>query len=440
LIVKVWGFGESMNRLRAIRNSVLKAFRLDPDLRGAREDAENTCLESSAQPRRLLYLAGSGNALDLFRQELNGRDERQELAIPYSRQVLDVAEKLGADVLMIVERSDRRRLNHGRVRIEEHPIPFNQSRGPVYHFGRICFALKIAWIAWYFRPQVVLASTAGHWFTLAILSWMKIKIITSLHNTFWPREHPPAGRVKNTILKLNGWFWHRHVTGTIAVSDECARQVRAVSPNSTAPVRVVVAQYPSDLPPQILPPQESSFRVLFMGRVERVKGVWDVFAAAQSLDKTYPGRFYWTIAGVGEELESLREAVTAAGLESSVLLPGHLAPQELIRQIDAHHVVVSPTTSGFSEGLQKVALEGILRGRPVITTVFSNAFDRFGSALTLCEAQNPDSIAAAVLHLADNPKSYERARVESLRLSQVFFNRGEGYGEAIQNMLEPLLK
>jgi len=393
---------------------------------------------ASASPRRLLYLAGTGDALGLFRQELLGVDARRELAIPYSRQVLDVCESLGAGVLTIVERSEARRLDHGRVRIEEHPIPFNRARGAVYHLGRILFAFKIAWIAWCFRPQVVLASTSSHWFTLTMLSWMNIKIVTSLHNTFWPQEHPPPGRVRKALLKLNGWFWRSHVAGTIAVSDECARQVREIAAEPAIPVRVVVAQYPNDLPPQILPPAEGPFRVLFAGRLARIKGVWDVLAAAQSLENSYPGRFAWTLAGDGIELQSLREAVAKAGLENSVSVPGHLTPVEFIAAIDAHHVVISPTTSGFSEGLQKVALEGVLRGRPVVTTIFSNAFDKFGSALVRCEERDPVSIAAAVLRLADNPKAYERARAESVRCSSVFFDRRQGYAAAVREMIEPL--
>jgi glycosyltransferase involved in cell wall biosynthesis len=230
------------------------------------------------------------------------------------------------------------------------------------------------------------------------------------------------------------------VAGTIAVSDECARQVREISDDPDAPVRVVVAQYPLDLPPQSLPPREGPFRVLFAGRLERTKGVWDVLAAAQALHESNPGRFAWTLAGSGIELDSLREAVEVAGLASSVSVPGHLSPQELIAAIDAHHVVISPTTSGFSEGLQKVALEGILRGRPVITTIFSNAFDKFGSALIRCEERDPNSIASAVTALADDKQSYERARAESVRYSSVFFDRRQGYKEAVRDEIEPLFR
>jgi glycosyltransferase involved in cell wall biosynthesis len=393
---------------------------------------------ASASPRRLLYLAGTGDALGLFRQELLGVDGRRELAIPYSRQVLEVCESLEAGVLTIVERSEARVVDHGRVRIEEHAIPFNRSSGAVYHFGRLLFAFKIAWIAWCFRPQVVLASTSSHWFALALLSWMNIKIITSLHNSFWPVEHRPLGLVRRAIIRLNGWFWRRHVTGTIAVSEECARQVREIARSSELPIRVIVAQYPNDLPPTQSPPAVGPFRVLFAGRLERTKGVWDVLEAAKRLSVSHEGRFFWTLAGGGGELQALRTAVMDAGLEGSVSVPGNLTPIELIEAIDAHHALVSPTTSGFSEGLQKVALEGMLRGRPVVTTRYSNAFDRFGSALVSCDERNPDSIAQCLVRLAEDANFYEDARAASLRNADVFFDRRLGYAQAVEDMVAPI--
>jgi glycogen(starch) synthase len=422
--------------LNARKNQLLRSLWRAPSLFGVTEPLRVGRYEGSQGVPRLLYLAGTGDALGLFRQELLGIDARRELAVPYSRQVFDVCASLGIDVLTVVERRGGRKLDHGNVRIEEHAIPFNRARGAVFHLGRLLFGLKVAWIAFRFQPQTVLASTSSHWFTLALLSCMNIRVITSLHNSFWPTAHKPRSLARRTVLKLNGLFWRRCVSATIAVSEECARQAREISSDSRHPVRVVVAQYPDDLPPRVSPPPQHPFRILFAGRLRHYKGVWDVIEAAKLLAESHPGRFVWTIGGDGEELLPLREAVAAEGLNTSIFTPGRLAPMELIEAIDSHHVVLTPTTSNFSEGLQKVALEGVLRGRPVITTVFSNAFDTFGPALLECRERDPRSIADQVIKLADDPEVYEETSSASDRLSGLFHDRRLGYGQALRDLLE----
>jgi glycosyltransferase involved in cell wall biosynthesis len=427
-----------MNPVDAKQHRVLRSLWRDRPFLDLSDLFRRARYRASTSPRRLLYLAGKVDALGIFREELLGVDGRRELAIPFSRQVLDVSQALGAGVLTIVESSRSRMLDHGRVRIEEHRIPFNRERGAAYHLGRLFFIVKVAWIAWCFRPQVVLASTSAHWFTLAILSWMNIKIVASLDSTFWPQDHPPLSRLRRATLKMNGWFWREHVVSTIGVSDECARQVREISGDPGTPVKVVVAQYPEDLPPRTLPPADGPFRVLFAGRLDRTEGVWDVLAAAHSLQNAYPGRFAWTLAGDGVELEPLRAAVEKASLAEIMSVAGHLSPHEYISAIDGHHMVISPSNSGFSGGVQKVALEGMLRGRPVVTTMCSNSSDKFGPALIKCEEKDPASIAGAVLKLADDSELYWRVRSESLRCSNVFFDRSQGYAEAVRATLEPL--
>jgi glycosyltransferase involved in cell wall biosynthesis len=424
------------NLENARRKRLMRSLRRDRPFLDLFEPLRASEFDRDPTKPRLLYLAGTGDALGLFQQELLGIDARRELALPYSSQVVDVCESLGIDLLTVVEGRGGRTLDHGRVRIEEHGIPFTRARGAAFHLGKLLFGLKVAWIAIRYRPQTVLAATSSHWFTLSLLSWMNVRVITSLHNSFWPAAHRPRSGVGRAILKLNGMFWRRCVSATIAVSEECARQAREIASDSTLPIRVVVAQYPDDLPPRVSPPSKQPFRILFAGRLERYKGVWDVLNAAKLLAAAHPGQFVWTIGGDGEELLRLREATQSEGLTDVVSLPGRLTPMQLIEAIDSHHVLLTPTTSSFSEGLQKVALEGVLRGRPVITTVFSNAFGMFRPALLECRERDPQSIAEQVKRLADDPALYEATRSASDRLSGLFHDRSLGYGRALKDFLK----
>jgi glycosyltransferase involved in cell wall biosynthesis len=165
--------------------------------------------------------------------------------------------------------------------------------------------------------------------------------------------------------------------------------------------------------------------------------MWDALDAASMLEISYPGLCQWTFAGSGPELQALRQRITELKLDASVRAVGEVDPREFIQLIDDHHAVASPTRSTFIEGLQKVALEGILRGRPVITTEFSNAFDRFAPGLVQCDEASPSSLAHAVKSLAMDPSLYQEKARQCLSLARQLFDRSMGYRQALSDLLDP---
>lgn len=385
--------------------------------------------------RRLIYVPGDADVLGAFTRSISGQDDRGEIAFTYSGSVFEACEGAGVEVLCLPIRNSPRMLEHGRVRINEIRMPFAGRRGIRYYLGQLLFAVRIIRHARLFRADAALIANQHLWFLYSPLAWLGIRVIPSLHQTFWSRDHRPRDLKSRLLQALDGRFWRRRVHATIAVSEECARQVVELSGPLRSQIRVVVAQYPTDLPPLREPPPRNPFRVLFAGRIRASKGIWEVLDAARMLQQRQPGRYRWVFAGGGLELDELRLEVAKRGLGEIVTVTGQVAPRRLLELIDECHVLVSPTRSDFREGLQKIAIEGILRGRPVVTTKYSNAFDRFGPALLECEERSAESLVRAIETLSRDAACYRRIQQVAVQLRPAMTTPNLGYRQAVLSLV-----
>ena len=177
--------------------------------------------------------------------------------------------------------------------------------------------MSILWTALRERPDVVIVdSGTTHWFLLAPLRIARIPVIASLHALLWPPGFPPARPSRRLVLWLAGWFWRHIAQATICVSPELERQVYTVAGKPRGRVFQYRAQYRRSLFESVAPrpPHElRPFRVLFVGRVEANKGVFDLLAMAARLDALLPGQFEWHVCGHGSAaIDVLGDAFVAA--------------------------------------------------------------------------------------------------------------------------------
>ena len=102
------------------------------------------------------------------------------------------------------------------------------------------------------------------------------------------------------------------------------------------------------------------------------------------------------------------------------------------------HAVVVPTTALFAEGLNKVCVESILAGRPVITSVHSNALDVLGSAAIEVPSGNVAAYADALAHLAQGPEAYASACRACATVQEQFYDPARSWGAALRTVAESL--
>ena len=101
---------------------------------------------------------------------------------------------------------------------------------------------------------------------------------------------------------------------------------------------------------------------MFIGRVNRSKGVFDILEIAQTVEAREPGQVCWEICGSGPDLEELKRRCGEMGLESIVNIRGWTSLSDLIEVYVRSHAAIVPTRSSFIAGLEMTAAEAILAG------------------------------------------------------------------------------
>jgi glycosyltransferase involved in cell wall biosynthesis len=146
------------------------------------------------------------------------------------------------------------------------------------------------------------------------------------------------------------------------------------------------------------PAEPWSWRLLYVGRVHRDKGIDIAVAGLAEL----PAEATLTIAGAGDDryMADLRRQVAALGLEQRVLFVGPTPPEGLPALYAGADVVLFPIRWEEPWGL--VPLEAMGIGRPVVATARGGAasYLRDEENALLIPSEDPGALAAAVRRLA----------------------------------------
>lgn len=396
---------------------------------------------------RVFYATGGPqDVVEAYRQEHLREAGRQRLvtdvSVPYANQFFEACAAVGASAWVVSPHPRVDRLAHGAFLMEHRPKPKAcQKGGLAWHLGTILYQLKLIASAVRFRADVAIIGGAGHYWVYAVLRLFRVRVVPILHCTFWPAGFRQTSRIWQLIHRLNGWFWRRHVFATIVVSSECARQVREIAGEVRGPVLVALPLFRRELFGGIGPPpaQRTPFTVMYAGRVEGYKGVFDLLEVAAALERREPGRYSFEICGTGDALEKLREAVVERGLASSVHLRGWLDRGQMAAAYARSHVVITPTTSGFEEGFCQVSAEAILAGRPLVASRVCPAIDHLGEVPVEIAPGDVEGYAEAIRRLAEETTLYEEKRSACARVAEPYYDWSKGLGGVVLEVLSGAL-
>ena len=118
---------------------------------------------------------------------------------------------------------------------------------------------------------------------------------------------------------------------------------------------------------------EERFNVLFLSRVEKVKGIYESIEAYRILKEKYPF-VTMTIAGDGSDLKNVKEYVRSKGIEGVEFL-GWISSSAKHKAFANADVYLFPTFWG--EGCPCSVLEAIAYGLPVVTRPVGGIIDLF---------------------------------------------------------------
>lgn len=126
----------------------------------------------------------------------------------------------------------------------------------------------------------------------------------------------------------------------------------------------IVHIYPGiKLPPSIPLPHSSLPVVLYVGRLEAVKGVNYLIKAFSHVHRVLPeARLH--IVGDGSQREALESATNVLGLSGIVEFVGHVKPEQIHQEYAAASLVAIPSVC--PDNLPVVGLEALGMGRPIV--------------------------------------------------------------------------
>jgi glycosyltransferase involved in cell wall biosynthesis len=175
--------------------------------------------------------------------------------------------------------------------------------------------------------------------------------------------------------------------------------------------------------------------VLFVGRIERNKGVFDLLAIARRLGAAGRGEIEFDICGAGSHLDELKRQAVEEGLENRFRCHGYCSKPTMREMFARSHVVIVPTTSEFIEGFNQVVAEGVLNGRPVITSSVCPALDYVRGAVVEVPPDDVTAYGDAIMRLCDDEEFY-RACCRSCAAAQAqFYDEGRSFAAALRKVL-----
>jgi glycosyltransferase involved in cell wall biosynthesis len=376
---------------------------------------------------RILYAAGEGDILGTFHHWKTQQDDPSQVSMTYSGQFFDLCHKLGGRGAVLVHCDKLGQEKDDQFLIKQGPLPrFRTGPGILYHAEQTFAAFGIIAMAVRQRADVVVtASGAAHWFPLSLLRLFGIKVVPALHCVLWPKFRKP-GRLGRIVNWLDAKFFAKSAAAIMTASSDIDDQLAELTGRKLNLFNFMPTYRRESFPTAVQPPRLPPFRVLYAGRLEPEKGVFDLLAAAQMLKG-----IVFDICGTGSALEELKKHASA-----TFRVHGHCDRARMLKFFQYSHTVVVPTRSEFVEGFNQVVAEGILAGRPVIASSVCPAVKYLAEAVITVPPDDAHTLAREIRKLADDPAHYERCRSHCANVQSQFFDPARSWGAALEAALK----
>jgi glycogen(starch) synthase len=392
----------------------------------------------TGKPLRVLYVDGPGDVAGTYRQWQLGNDDSTEVSRTFSGDVYDLVRETGIEAFILATHPEKQTLQAGMMTIEHRPVSSRWRGGLKYHLGELKHAASLVADSMRFKADAIIVADQLHWFALMPLRLMGKKIIVMLHCAFWPKGYRADTGITKVLRRLNSSFWRHAVDATLCVSPEVERQLMEITGPVPGPIFQVRSQYHRGFFGRIKAPSYQAggnFQVFFAGRLERDKGIFDLLEMATRLNAANPGAFTFELAGGGSAAEELAKQVEERGAGAYFRLLGKQDRAGMAEAFGRSHAVIVPTNAGFTEGMNRVVIEGVLAGRPVITSPVTHASDVLGHALVEVPVNDHAAYEAALERLRNDSEYYEQLRMAARRGTEAFYDRAQGYQAGLAKAL-----
>ncbi|MCC7205515.1 MAG: glycosyltransferase family 4 protein [Phycisphaeraceae bacterium] len=380
---------------------------------------------------RVLYMAGPGDVIGTYRHWKAGRDDPGQVAMTYSGQFYDVMREMGFEAYVVGNHPRAEVVREAGITIEHRPLPWMSRVRGGYHAGWAHYARGLARTARSWGADVVVPMMGTHLFPLAGLARGGVRLIPSIHCVLWPK-FIGRRRLWRVVHRLDGNALRESCAAIMSVSEDIDEQVRELTGGVHAPLRRFLPMYRAGAFDDIAKVDWTArpFRVVYAGRIERDKGVFDLLTIARELR----GKgVVFELCGEGSSLEALRGA--SADLGEAFVCHGHLDRGTMKRVYGRSHVVVAPTALGSVEGFNKVVVEAVLSGRPVVTSTLCPSIETVRGAAVEVGPSDAAGYRRAIERLSEDRGYYERLAGSTAGYAQAFYDPRRGWGTLLRELL-----
>jgi len=368
-------------------------------------------------PLRIAYVAGPGDACGTFDHWSRGEEDTRTPVIAYSSQFYTLVDRLGAKALVLVEQDRQPAHPDPRFRFVHTPHPRGR-RGLGYRLDNLAFA-RTVWRALrdWGPDAIVVGSDAPD---ILILGLPRVRrLVLTVHNAIWPMGRPPR-TVRARLAMVSRARAFARAQTAVNTSQECADQVAALGgpagPRSFTEIPQVLAAH-VDAPSR--PAAGAARRLLFLGRIEANKGVFDLLAAFAAVAADHPD-ITLDIAGTGSADDALRAAIAGLPAAGRIRFHGLKDAAGVHDLLDRADLLICPTRSSFLEGLALVVVEAAAHGVPALVSSVIPARALFPGGCDVFPADDVDALIRSLRRIVEESEHHRQLRaVLSTQMSQL---------------------
>lgn len=177
-------------------------------------------------------------------------------------------------------------------------------------------------------------------------------------------------------------------------------------------------------------------KFVFLGALQREKGVYDIVQAADTLKKSIGSEFQIIFVGGGPEFDELGKQVRKGGLSDIIELTGQISIKQKEKYLNSAHCLLLPS---YAEGFPTVLLEGMAAGLFVIATPVGAIPEvvKNGKGGILVQPGDVESLCRSMETVVLNVESYSLLGMKNIKIVRENFS-WDVVGQLIDNIYRDL--